>query len=93
LKTILGEEFTTAINGRYLKKYYPSIEVDRWLQAPELQASDTQKQPAFGKEAAFRTKEKNPNRRWPILECIVLRTKILRIIDVSCRLLFDNPAT
>jgi hypothetical protein len=29
LKTFLGEEFTAAINGRYLKKYYPSIEVDR----------------------------------------------------------------
>jgi hypothetical protein len=29
LKTLLGEEFTTAINGRYLKKYYPSIKVDR----------------------------------------------------------------
>jgi hypothetical protein len=29
LKTLLGEEFTTAINGRYLKKYYPSIEIDR----------------------------------------------------------------
>jgi hypothetical protein len=29
LKTWLGEEFTTAINGRYLKKYYPSIEIDR----------------------------------------------------------------
>jgi hypothetical protein len=29
LKTLLGEEFTTAIKGRYLKKYYPSIEVDR----------------------------------------------------------------
>jgi hypothetical protein len=28
LKTLLGEEFTTAINERYLK-YYPSIEVDR----------------------------------------------------------------
>jgi hypothetical protein len=28
LKTLL-EEFTAAINGRYLKKYYPSIEVDR----------------------------------------------------------------
>jgi outer membrane receptor for ferric coprogen and ferric-rhodotorulic acid len=28
LKTFLGEDFTTAINGRYLKKYYPSIEVD-----------------------------------------------------------------
>jgi hypothetical protein len=28
LKTLLGEEFTAAINGRYLKKYYPSIEVD-----------------------------------------------------------------
>jgi hypothetical protein len=28
LKTLLGEEFSTAINGRYLKKYYPSIEVD-----------------------------------------------------------------
>jgi hypothetical protein len=23
------QEFTAAINGRYLKKYYPSIEVDR----------------------------------------------------------------
>jgi hypothetical protein len=29
LKTLLGEEFTAAINGRYLKKYYPTIEVDR----------------------------------------------------------------
>jgi hypothetical protein len=29
LKTLLGEEFTAAINGGYLKKYYPSIEVDR----------------------------------------------------------------
>jgi hypothetical protein len=29
LKTLLGEEFTAAINGRYLKKYYPSIEVNR----------------------------------------------------------------
>jgi hypothetical protein len=28
LKTLLGEEFSTAINGRYLKKYYPSIEID-----------------------------------------------------------------
>jgi helix-turn-helix protein len=39
-KTLLGEEFTAAINKRYLKKYYPSIEVDRWLL---LQASETQK--------------------------------------------------
>jgi hypothetical protein len=29
LKTLLGEEFSAATNGRYLKKYYPSIEVDR----------------------------------------------------------------
>jgi hypothetical protein len=29
LKTLLGEEFSAAINGRYLKRYYPSIEVDR----------------------------------------------------------------
>jgi hypothetical protein len=29
LKTLLGEEFTAAINGRYLKKYYPSLELDR----------------------------------------------------------------
>jgi hypothetical protein len=29
LKTLLGEEFTAAINGKYLKKYYPSIEIDR----------------------------------------------------------------
>jgi hypothetical protein len=42
LKTLIGEEFTAAINGRYLKKYYPSIEVDRWSQAPGLQAFDTQ---------------------------------------------------
>jgi hypothetical protein len=28
LKTLLGEEFTAAINGRYLKKYYPSIEIN-----------------------------------------------------------------
>jgi hypothetical protein len=56
LKTLLGEEFTAAINGRYLKKYYPSIEVDRWLQAPGLQTSDTQRQPVFGIEAVFRTK-------------------------------------
>jgi hypothetical protein len=29
LKTLLGDEFSAAINGRYLKKYYPSIEIDR----------------------------------------------------------------
>jgi hypothetical protein len=29
LKTLLGEEFSVAINGRYLKKYYPGIEIDR----------------------------------------------------------------
>jgi hypothetical protein len=29
LKTLLGKEFSAAINGRYLKKYYPSIEVGR----------------------------------------------------------------
>jgi hypothetical protein len=29
LKTLMGEEFTAAINGRCLKKYYLSIEVDR----------------------------------------------------------------
>jgi hypothetical protein len=29
LKTLLGEEFSAAINGRYLKKYYPSIEIHR----------------------------------------------------------------
>jgi hypothetical protein len=29
LKTLLGEELSAAINGRYLKKYYPSIEIDR----------------------------------------------------------------
>jgi hypothetical protein len=40
LKILLGEEFTAAINGRYLKKYYPSIEVDRWL---PLQALETWK--------------------------------------------------
>jgi hypothetical protein len=28
-KTLLGEEFTAAIKGKYLKKYYPSIEFDR----------------------------------------------------------------
>jgi hypothetical protein len=41
LKTLLGEEFFATINGRYLKKYYPSIEIDRWLQAPGLRTSDT----------------------------------------------------
>jgi hypothetical protein len=29
LKTLLGEEFSAKINVRYLKKYYPSIEIDR----------------------------------------------------------------
>jgi hypothetical protein len=29
LKTLPGEEFIAAINGRYLKKYYPSIEIVR----------------------------------------------------------------
>jgi hypothetical protein len=29
LKTLLGEEFSAALNGRYLKKYYPSVEIDR----------------------------------------------------------------
>jgi hypothetical protein len=37
--------------------------------------------------------QKNPNRRWPILECIALSTKIFHIIDVSCKILFDDPAT
>jgi hypothetical protein len=27
LKTLLGEEFTAAINGRYLKKYYPVLKL------------------------------------------------------------------
>ena len=27
LKTLLGKEFTWAINGRFLKKFYPSVEV------------------------------------------------------------------
>jgi hypothetical protein len=40
LKILLALEFTATINGRYLKKYYPSIEVDRWLL---LQASETRK--------------------------------------------------
>jgi hypothetical protein len=57
---------------------------------PGLQTSDGQKQPVFRKEAAFRTK--NPNRKWPILMCIALSTKIHNITDVSCRLLFNNPA-
>jgi hypothetical protein len=29
LKAQLGEELSAAINGRYLKKYYPNIEIDR----------------------------------------------------------------
>jgi hypothetical protein len=29
MKTLLGEEFSAAINRRYLKKYYPSVEIDR----------------------------------------------------------------
>jgi hypothetical protein len=60
LKTLLGEEFTATINGRYLKKYYPSIEIDRLLQAPGLQKSGTQEEPAFRREAVFSTK--NPNK-------------------------------
>jgi hypothetical protein len=28
LKTLLEEELSAAINGIYMKKYYPSIEVD-----------------------------------------------------------------
>jgi hypothetical protein len=58
LKNLLGEEFTASINGRYLKKYYPSIEVDCWLL---LQASEMWKQLAFGKEATFRME--NPDKR------------------------------
>jgi hypothetical protein len=45
----------------------------------------------FKEGDAFRMK--NPNRKWPILMCIALSTKILHITDVSCRLLFDNPTT
>jgi hypothetical protein len=56
LKTLLGEEFTAAINERNFKKYYPSIKIDRWLQASGLQVSEAWKQPSFGKESAFRTK-------------------------------------
>jgi hypothetical protein len=93
LKSLLGEEFTAAINRRYLKKYYPSFEVDHWLQAPGLQASKTQKQPTFGKEVVFGT-EKNPNRGdgqyWSGLP---LAQKMFYITNVSCRILFGDPAT
>jgi hypothetical protein len=50
-----------------------------------------QKQPAFKEGASFRMT--NLIRKWPILMSIALSTKILHITDVSCRLLFDNPAT
>jgi hypothetical protein len=36
LKTLLGEEFTATINGRYLKKYYPSIEIARQNKAKQI---------------------------------------------------------
>jgi hypothetical protein len=36
---------------------------------------------------------KNPNKKWPILMCIALSTKIHNVTDVSCRLLFDDSAT
>jgi hypothetical protein len=42
LKTLLGEEFSAAINGRYLKKYYPSVEIDRLSQASGSQTFDTE---------------------------------------------------
>jgi hypothetical protein len=42
LKTLLGEEFSAAINGRYLKKYYPSIEIGLSSQALGLHAFDTE---------------------------------------------------
>jgi hypothetical protein len=43
------------------------------LEASGLQASETWKQPAFEKKAAF--KENPDKRRWPILKCIALSTK------------------
>jgi hypothetical protein len=76
LKTLLGEEFSAAINGRYLKKYYPSVEINR---------------PAFKKEAAFRTKNPKQG-KWPILRCIALSTKLhyrcfLQVLYLTAQLL------
>jgi hypothetical protein len=68
LKTLLGEEFSAAINGKYLKKYYPSIEIDRWVQASGLQISGTRNSRHSGKKPPL--EQKNPNREWPILMCI-----------------------
>jgi hypothetical protein len=57
-----------------------------------LQASKTWKQAAFGKEAAFR--KKNPDKRkWPILKCIALSTKIFYITGVLAGSFIGNTAT
>ena len=57
LKTVLGEDFSAAINERYLKKYYPSIEIDRWSPALGLHASDTG---IAGAQEWGRLQNKNP---------------------------------
>jgi hypothetical protein len=88
LKTLLGEEFTVAINERYLKKYYPSIEVDRWVL---LQASETWKVAGVQEEAAFRTKILTKG-KWPILKCISLSMKLFCITNILAGTFIDNTA-
>jgi hypothetical protein len=84
LKTLLGEEFSAAINGRYLKKYYPSIEIDRCSQASGLQASDTEI------DGVQPLEQKILNRgNGQYSDVLPLARNY--ITDSSCRFIFNNP--
>jgi hypothetical protein len=60
LKTLLGEEFTATINGRYL------------IVVPSVRETEIV---GIREEAAFRTKIPTKG-KWPILKCIALSTKL-----------------
>jgi hypothetical protein len=88
LKTLLGEEFSAAINGRYLKKYYPSIEIDRRSPAVGLHAFDT------GNIRRSRTRPPleqkiHKQKERPVPKCIAVPQNY--ITTASCWFTSNNP--
>jgi hypothetical protein len=69
---LLGEEFSAAINGRYLKNIIPALKLIGNHQQQDYTYL-TQKQPALENEAAFRTKI-HKQEKWPVPRCIALST-------------------
>jgi hypothetical protein len=56
LKTLLGEEFTTAINGRYLKKYYLVLKLIDNCNSKRQEGTEIA---GIRREAVFRNKNSN----------------------------------